>query len=68
MLFQPKYEDEVYKLLLLINLLGQYFCVGGLACGVRSDTQILKEVGPQLKALKKGGGDPHGSPEMASQV
>ena len=46
-LFQPKYEDEVYKLLLLlIDQFGQYWWVGGLACGVRSDTRILKELGP----------------------
>ena len=53
-LFQPKYEDEVYMLLLLIDQLGQYRWVGGLVCGVRSDTHILKELGPQLKDLKKG--------------
>ena len=51
---KPKYENEVYKLLLLIDQLGQYRWVGGLACGVRSDTRILKELGPQLKDLKKG--------------
>ena len=38
-LFQPKYEDEVYKLLLLIDDLGMYRWVGGLACGVRSTTR-----------------------------
>ena len=53
-LFQPNHEDEVYKLLLLIDQLGQYWWVGGLACCVRSDTRILKEIGPQLKDLKKG--------------
>ena len=53
-LFQPKYEDKVHKLLLLIDQLGQYCWVGGLACGVRSDTRILKELGPQLKDLKPG--------------
>ena len=30
-LFQPKYEDKVYKLLLLIDHLAQYRWVGGLA-------------------------------------
>ena len=30
-LFQPMYEDEVYKLLLLIGQLGQYRLVGRLA-------------------------------------
>ena len=54
-LFQPKYQDKVYKSLLLIDKLGQYRWVGGLACGVRSDMRILRELGPQLKDLKPGG-------------
>ena len=53
-LFQPKYEDEIHKLLLLIDQFGQYHWVGGLACSVRSDTRILKEIGPRLKDHKPG--------------
>ena len=52
-LHQPKYADEVFKLLLLVDHLGQYRWVGGLACGVRSDTRILKECGPEIKQYKK---------------
>ena len=54
-LFAPKYADEVHKLLLLVGQLGQYQWVGGLAYGARSDTQILKEYGPQPSHFKKGG-------------
>ena len=36
-LFQPKYEAEVYKLWLLIDQLGQYRWVAGLACGCFPD-------------------------------
>ena len=53
-LFVPKYADEVYKLLLLVDQLGQYRCVGGLACGARSDTRVLKGCGPQPSHFKKG--------------
>ena len=53
-LFAPKYADEVYKLLLLVDQLGQYRWVGGLACGARSDTRTLKECGPQPSHFKKG--------------
>ena len=37
-LLQPKYEDEVYKLLLLTDQLGQYRWAGGLACGYFLDS------------------------------
>ena len=43
-LFQPKYAD-VFKVFLLVDHFGQYRWVGGLACGVRRDTRILKECG-----------------------
>ena len=45
-LFQPKHEDKVYKLLLFIDHLGQYQWVGGLVCSMQSDIQIVKELGP----------------------
>ena len=53
-MFQPKYEHEVYNVLFLIDQLGQYRWVGGLACCVRSNTRILTEFGPQLKDLNPG--------------
>ena len=52
----PKYAGEVFKLLLLVDHLGQYRWVGGLACGVRSDTRILKEYDPEIRPYKKRGG------------
>jgi hypothetical protein len=45
-LFQPKYATTVYKALILIDHLGNYRWFGGLECGARSDTRILKEWGP----------------------
>lgn len=53
-LFQPKYADEVYKLLLLVDHLGRFRWAGGLACGARSDTRILKECGPEIKEFQPG--------------
>ena len=50
----PSMRMRFTKLLLLIDQLREYCWVGGLACSVRSDTQILKEVEPQLKDLRKG--------------
>ena len=38
LVFQPKYEDDVYMPLFLADQLGEYHWVGGLACGTGRDT------------------------------
>jgi hypothetical protein len=53
-LFQPKYASTVFKALILIDQLGNYRWFGGLECGARSDTRILRHWGPPLHAYKPG--------------
>ena len=53
-LFQPKYADEVFKALVLIDHLGNYRWFGGLECGARSDTRILRQWGPTKHQFEFG--------------
>ena len=53
-LYQPKYEEEVFKILLMNDFLGNYVWFGGICCGVRADARIMKEQGPPSRSLKRG--------------
>ena len=51
-LFQPKYEEDVLKILLMNDFLGNFRWFGGIFCGVRGDARIMKELGPPLHRIK----------------
>ena len=53
-LYQPKYEENVFKVLLMTDFLGNYIWFGGISCGVRADARIMKELGPPLRDIKPG--------------
>ena len=55
-LFQPKYEEDVLKILLMNDFLGNFRWFGGISCGVRGDARIMKELGPPLHKIKPGEG------------
>lgn len=46
-LYQPKYAEEVMKLLLLSDHLGIYVWMGGPTVGTMADTTILHQCGPR---------------------
>lgn len=51
-LYQPKYAEEVYKLLLITDHSGLYVWMGGLTVGSMADTTFMQQCGP-------AGGDFH---------
>lgn len=46
-LYQPKYAEEVVKLLVLVDHLGLFVWVGGPTVGAMADTRIFQECGPK---------------------
>ena len=47
-LYQPKYEEDVFKVLLMNDFLGNYIWFGGISCEVRANARIMKELGAPL--------------------
>lgn len=53
-LYQPKYKEEVLKLLLLTDHSGVYVWMGGPTLGAMADTTIMTRTGPPRSEFQKG--------------
>ena len=50
-LYQPKYAEDVFKLLLITSLCGIYVWLGGPTVGTMSDAMILDQCGPRFRLV-----------------